>query len=300
MACMCRICNSNEVDNPGDVCELCAIGLDPYAARMGGANPQPNSSVASSAAGASYTPRRSGGRKVLIGGANSLANTDPYGNDMTPVQADPAPQVQVYAAGQMMPQANQAPAVPAQPKTSGRQPATTGITKNITLDNTKKSVLEKWFRSLTKGVPYTLDDDVTMFQVFPDYSGTALNAQGNACDQVIVYGRLNNGEVSENNEVEVFGRRDSRNNIIAKTIRNKASGTVVKAQRVIPLVFIWTVTLFVALMMTLLIAVMGSVGIVWSIVFILCITNLPWVFKLIAALFGIFFAVIKGIFGLFK
>lgn len=76
-----------------------------------------------------------------------------------------------------------------------------------------------------KGIPYALDNDITMFQVFPDYTGTSLNAMGNACDQVIVYGKLNAGAVSENNDVEVYGHRDADNNIVAKKIVNKASGT---------------------------------------------------------------------------
>ena len=82
-----------------------------------------------------------------------------------------------------------------------------------------------------KGVPFTLDDDVTMFQVFPDFTGTSLNVLGNACDQVIVYGRLNNGAVSENNDVEVYGRRDSNNNVIAKTIKNTAKSTAKSANK---------------------------------------------------------------------
>ena len=35
MAYMCKICGTNEVNNPGDVCELCALGADPYAAGFG-------------------------------------------------------------------------------------------------------------------------------------------------------------------------------------------------------------------------------------------------------------------------
>lgn len=31
MAYKCRICGINEVDNQGDICELCAVGQDPYA-----------------------------------------------------------------------------------------------------------------------------------------------------------------------------------------------------------------------------------------------------------------------------
>ena len=237
MAYKCRICGVNEVDNQGDICELCAIGQDPYAQSQ---TPSHGSQVASQPninsnhSNDSYSPKRGANRKVLLNGGTSLANQDPYGNDMT--TSDPQPSVQVYSAGQV-PQTSQqsTTVVNAAPvaKMSGNQPITTGITKNISVDNQKKSILTKWFRALFTGIPFTLDDDVTMFQVFPDFSGTSLNALGNACDQVIVYGKLNNGAVSENNDVEVYGHRDSNNNIIAKTIKNKASGTTINRQELL-------------------------------------------------------------------
>lgn len=299
MACMCRICMSNEVDNPGDICELCAIGFDPYANGLGSGQAPMNNVVSNDSAPVpSGSPKRTGNRRVLLNGGTSIANTDPYGNDMTPAQHTSP--VQVYAAGQIPQQAvvQKSPAV-VKPQTIGAQPATAGITKNITVDNQKKSVLEKWFRSLFKGVHYTLDDDVTMFQVFPDYSGTALNALGNACDQVIVYGRLNNGEVSENNEVEVYGHRDLRNNIIAKKIKNKATGTIVKPQRTIPVGVVWFVTVFVSLLILGILSLLGAEGVAWTIVFLLCLTNAPLLFKIIAGIFGILFSIIKGLFNSF-
>lgn len=79
-------------------------------------------------------------RKVLLNGGTSLSlsNQNPYGNDIT--VTGPQPSVQVYSAGQV-PQTSQqnttivnsAPTV----KVSGNQPITTGITKNISVDNQK-------------------------------------------------------------------------------------------------------------------------------------------------------------------
>lgn len=298
MACKCRICMTNEVDNPGDVCELCAIGMDPYAGGMGGGQVQQNQPVSTPAFGAGVSPKRGGSRKVLIGGGTSLANTDPYGNDMTPTQPEPA--VQVYKAGQVPQQVN-APAPVANTQSgsntqSGNQPLTTGITKNITVDIQKRSFLEKWFRSVFMGIPFAFDDDVTMFQVFPDYSGTALNAQGNACDQVIVYGKLNNGEVSENNEVEVYGRRDSRNNIIAKTIKNKASGSIVKPQKTISAGVMRILGLLFGWLLFTMITSLGVEGIVWAVVIILALTNAPLLLKIVGGIIGIFFSLLKKLF----
>lgn len=244
MAYMCKICGTNEVNNPGDVCELCALGADPYAAGFGAA-PVPQSTGSDSAQPAStgYAPKPGRSRKVLLGGGNAIANTDPYGNDMTVPQPD-AP-VQVYAPGQLPPQ----PAVIQTPqkvsvgKALRGQPITTGIIKNLVIEKQERSFISRWFTTLFTGTPYLMDDEITMFQIFPDYSGTSLNASGNACDQVVVYGKLNHGAVNENNEVEVYGRRDLRNNIVAKTIRNKASGTVCSPRRTISFLMAWILTL---------------------------------------------------------
>lgn len=300
MAYKCRICGVNEVDSQGDICELCAIGQDPYAQNQTSSQSsqfasQPN--INCNQNNSSYSPKRGANRKVLLNGGTSLANQDPYGNDMT--ISDTQPPVQVYSAGQV-PQTSQqnttivntSPVV----KTSGNQPITTGITKNISVDNQKKSILEKWFRALFTGIPFTLDDDVTMFQVFPDFSGTSLNALGNACDQVIVYGKLNNGAVSENNDVEVYGRRDSNNNIIAKTIKNKASGTTITPARTIGQGVVWFITAIVVALLAMMISGLGVEGIIWTVVIILCLTNLPKALKIFGVIIGALFSLIKRLF----
>lgn len=161
-------------------------------------------------------------------------------------------------------------------------------------------MLGKWFRALFSGIPFTLDDEVTMFQVFPDFSGTALNALGNACDQVIVYGKLNSGAISENNDVEVYGRRDSNNNIIAKTIKNKASGTTISPARSIGQAVAWLLTAIVVAILAVLISVLGVQGIICTAIIILCLTNLPLTLKIFGFIFGVIlggmFSFIKGLF----
>lgn len=271
MAYKCRICGTNDVEYSGDICELCAIGQDPYAVaiqRSSGINDEaeyrPQQTVdATSNVGTTYAPRRGKSRKVLLRGGVVVSNTDPYGNSIVPQQDD---SVQVYQAGQAP--ANQPVVINSSDTGAGNakvanknEPLTTGITKNIFVDNQNKSFIKKLFRTLTQGVPYTFDDDVTMFQVFPDYSGTSLNAMGNACDQVVVYGKLNNGTVSENNEVEVYGRRDSNNNIIAKEIYNKATGTTIVPEGTFPAVAVWGIIIAVFLGVCFLaMSVSGSVG----------------------------------------
>lgn len=300
----CRICGVNEVDNQGDICELCAIGQDPYA-QSTTANPSYTSAPQhkhnilsnNNQNSGSYAPKKGANRKVLLNGGTSLANQDPYGNDMTPT--DSQPQVQVYSAGQAPQVAQQnTTVVNSQPvqRVSGSQPLTSGITKNIMVDNQKRSILTKWFRALFTGIPFTLDDDVTMFQVFPDFTGTSLNALGNACDQVVVYGKLNNGAVSENNDVEVYGRRDSNNNIIAKVIKNKASGTTITPARSMGQGAVWFITAIVLALIFMMVSGLGLEGIIWAVVIILCLTNLPKALKIFGVIFGAIFSLIKRLF----
>ena len=305
----CRVCGQNEVDMPGGICEMCAINADPYASALGGYQTTPSGygASSSSATTATYTPSRSSSKRprVLLGGGSAIQNVDPYGNDMTPTSN---PQVQVYSPGHMPATATTtAQANPTITGTSGtsaaqgakvssNQPLTSGISKNIVVDNQKKSILAKWFRALFGGVPFTLEDDITMFQVYPDYSGTALNSMGNACDQVIVYGKLNNGAVSENNDVEVYGKRDSSNNIVAKTILNKASGTTIVPQHTLAPAAVWAITGIVIALVCAVLFSLGVEGVVWVLIILLCLTNLPLVIKIIGAIFGVFFSILRSIF----
>lgn len=295
----CRVCGVNEVDQPGGVCEICAIGEDPYAAAMQGETKEAQNYVDTTANyGSAYSSGKGKSRKVLIGGGASIANTDPYGNSIVP-QEDAQPAVHVYQAGQV-PVTQQDTTVVDETAVSGKtkkssknEPLAAGITKNISIDKQKRSFLEKWFRAAFSGIPFPLDDDVTMFQVFPDYTGTSLNAMGNACDQVIVYGKLNAGAVSENNEVEVYGHRDSNNNIIVSMIKNKASGTTIRPDRIVPAGVVWALTMFVFLMLFCTLGGLGVEGIVWIAVLVLCLTNLPLVLKIMGVIFGFFFTLFR-------
>ncbi len=301
----CSVCGINEVDKPGDICELCAIGQDPYATNISTGNRkmildyQGNSTIEENSSATSYVPKRGTSRKVLLNGGGALSHTDPYGNDISEVPSGQA-SVHVYSAGQV-PQASQSQSTvantePEQIKNSANTPICSGITKNIMVDNQKRSILFKWFRALFTGIPFTIDNDVTMFQVFPDYSGTSLNALGNACDQVIVYGRLNNGAISENNDVEIFGRRDANNNVIAKTVRNRASGTTIVPMRTLNTGAVWLITSFVLIAIIAAVMGLGIEGIIWTVVIVLCLTNLPKVFKIVGVVLGAIFSFVKRLF----
>lgn len=231
MSYKCSVCGMADVANAGDVCLLCS---DPYAQPA----PAPASHLVGNAVPV-QTGFRGSSRKrnILLNGGESVYTGAiiPTANDSSvPVPASGSAQgnVQIYQNGQSGAVSQAAPtqtAVATPSKAASITPITAGITKNVNTDKIERGFLFKWFRSVFAGIPFTFDNDVTTFQVFPDYSGQSLNQSGYACDQVVVYGKVPMGFISENNDVEIFGHRDSQGNIIASTIKNTASGTTVKA-----------------------------------------------------------------------
>jgi hypothetical protein len=302
MAYKCRICGINDVENDGDICELCRVSQDPYAVSGKVVKKVTSSADTFDAGGNTSYPKSGSKRKVLINGGTSVANQDPYGNDMG--FQEPQNTVKVYSPGQAPASkqssstavSNTSPSAQSYTASSGSTPITSGITKNISFDDQKKSFISKWFRAMFTGIPFTFDDDITLFQVFPDYTGTSLTSAGNACDQVIIYGKLNKGSISENNDVEVYGHRDSHNNIIAKTIRNKASGTTVTPMRTINAFVVWLITAALVFMVASVVMKLGVEGLIIAGIVLLCLTNLSIVFKIIAVIFGAIFFILKHIF----
>ena len=263
MAYKCRICGNFDVEEPGGICGMCALGTDQ-----------------------TYVPGKGRSRKIIVNVDEPDVDTDPYGN---PAATAGSSDVKVYEPGQT-PQPAKSSNLPKQAGNTssgstfargGAAPVTSGITKNIAVDKQKTFFLQKLCRTLFGGVPYNLDDEITLFQVFPSYSGGALNSSGNACDQVIVYGKMNAGAIAENNDVEVYGHRDSRNNIIASTIINRATGTVNAPYRVISPLLMWIIVVFTALAIFGIVSSVKLEGMIGIIILILIILNLPFILKLI-------------------
>jgi hypothetical protein len=284
MSYKCSCCGVNDVVHPGDICEVCFLstksGADTHA--------HPSSS--------SHRP------KVLLNGGNDVAGTDSYRNDIgkpayqtptTPDTPSSTPGVPAFDPF-CQPGSSKAGAQTAPGSISGC--LTQGISKNIIRDDPKRSILYKWIRCLFTGIPFTLDNEVTSFQVYPDYSGAANNSSGYACDQVTIFGHINAGTVSENNEVTVFGRRTSKNTIIANKLINVASGASISPTRTLGFIPVWIVTLILAVAAYYAVTTLGVSGIIWVVVALLCLTNLPAVFKLILAIFAALFSGLASVF----
>ncbi len=301
----CHICGMNEVAHPGDVCDICALGEDPYLSELGGnmTQEQPGASYGASRnrrkmvpvqekEETAYIPRQSRGRRVLVGNQPSIVQ-EQGGTD---VQEQPQNQVHVYRPGQAP---VHTPGISGQSAGSGGSQSTSaatlyvtkGIIKNVASDHEQHPLLLKVFRCLFFGVPLTINDDITTFQVFPDYTGQSVNAMGNACDQVNIYGKVNTGVVSENNEVEVYGTRDRHNVIVASKIKNVASGSIVTAYGAITPAVVWAVSAIILLAVGAVALALGAKGIIWLIVIVICLLNLPLILKIFALILGIIFSI---------
>lgn len=296
MAYKCSSCGAHDVENPGDLCELCMTCQDPYLAEMSKNKAPGKIKIPVTPSAKPESTRKGSSRKILLGGGDQGPAAEPEA-DQADDQTNGPPPVTVLAPGQVLNPVGTATGVTGttQSKTAGNipLPLSIGITKNITVDKQEKSFLWKWFRALFTGVPFTLGNEVMLFQVFPDFSGSAVNAMGNACDQVIVYGKINVGAISENNDVEVYGKRDSNNNVVAKKIRNKASGTTISPKHTISTGMVWLITLMFLAFAIFLGLALGIEGIIWVVVMILLLTNLPTVLKISVFMMGIIFSFMK-------
>lgn len=289
----CKSCGQYDVIHPDDICEMCTLMQDPYASTSQNSSDLPltnsNENELNNETGYFPGSRR---RKIFLHGAGA-ADSDISGNDIV-LKSDDTDSVQVYSSGQIptpaashsLHNSNHKNSTVSNQNTVSATYATKGITKNICANNQQQYFLQKWFRALFTGIPFTINDDITVFQVFPDFSGTARTASGNACDQVIVYGTIKPGMISDNNDVEVYGRRDSSNNIIAKSIVNKASGAMITPQGVLSVTGVWGITVCILAILGALLSRLGGQGIITVIIVLLCLANIKLIFKIIGAIFS--------------
>lgn len=238
-------------------------------------------------------------RKILVSGETSTPAPRPA-DDPAVTRASDVP---VYRPGEAAVQQSAPVSVQTSPATSQAAPAQdptgalcTGITKNVANSTQQRGFLVKLADAVFRGIPFTADPDILTFQVFPDYSGTTLTASGTACDQVIVYGKVNAGVVSENNHVRVYGHRDSSNQIVADKIVNTASGMIIVPQNVVSALVVRLAVLAVLLVLAGLFAYIGIPGLALIVVIIICLTNLPLVGKLLLTILCGVFGAIGAIF----
>lgn len=213
---ICRLCGINEVAREGEICELCQLTSQTV--------PMPVSPTQSEKP--LIVTRSKQTTKKHISSTMPPLTTNNY-QVQNPTSTNSAVQNIYSAAGVAQQSVANTSATANYSKPESSSSIVSGIVKNITNDVDQRSGIDKYLTSLFTGEAYPTSSEMTLFQVFPDYTGSALNQQGNACDQIIVYGSLKKGSVCENNDVEIFGRREKNNTIVCSKIVNKASGVTI-------------------------------------------------------------------------
>lgn len=252
MDAVCARCGLVIVDKPGDVCPGCAENMNLDALKYAG--------ISVSGENVPVTDV-SDGTMDMVPPAGSQPN--PATSDTRPAMAedaaDPAPHPKQGSA--------------ASPVSIHEK----GVAKNVVLDIDDRGTMSKWFSALFHGSNFSFDPDITTFQLYQDAGGRTLNSSGNLADQVIVYGKIKAGAISENNIVEVFGRRNNDNTIIAQRIINIDTGTEAKPSLSLSHDIVLVSTIGLAILMIIILGSIGVSGLVSLGLFILFIIFLPWI-----------------------
>lgn len=281
MSYKCASCGIYEVEHEGDICEYCSAATDPYAQAVKQKRTRVGPMINRNAEEEQESDN-AGRRRVLITAGNPNDNSMSTASDTQVYRAGEAAQQSLQGDQWTAPQPVAAKDETVTAKSVGaNQPISEGITKNVVASSANRGIIEKLFTTLFQGIPFTMDPDILTFQTFPDYSGTALNASGTACDQIVLYGKINAGTISENNHVRVYGKRDSANQIIAERIENTASGAVIVPQRTISALWIRLMALAILLAIGVFLYKFGLMGFIWAAVGIFCVTHLRFTWNLL-------------------
>lgn len=282
----CSVCGINDVAFDGGVCEMCAVSDDPYIRIMQRQHgPRSGGPLIHPQIEKDDPPRANRSRQILVGHneANNLIISESV---ETSQDAIPVYKLGHTTVTQPVGTTGIAPA-PASPAPVKNAWVCEGIIKNVQIGVRQRNMAEQLFDALFNSTPMTKVPDVLSFQVYPDYGGTNLTSAGTVCDQVLVYGQVNVGSISENNHVRVYGNRDRQNNIVATKIENTASGTVIQPGKIISPIFICLLILvFGALLFFLVMSAETIVPAIGTLLIIVVgILTLP---KILKFLFGWF------------
>lgn len=303
--CRCRVCGVHEVEYEGAVCELCALGKDTNSSGYGSFGGNNGGSYGGNGGYGSYgnsgngygSNGGNGGGFGGYGGNNSgYGNTgyrEPaggsYGGYSPNTQGG---QVSVYGPGEVM-QNNPGNTGMDRPRGGmsnifHTEPISQGIVRNVGIGNEKHLGITKYFKSLFTGAPYCSDNFVTTFQVYPDEMGSGFNSSGFACDQVVLYGKLTDGMISDNNEVAVYGHRDPNGCIIASKVINRSSGATMRPQHLTPAWVVRLLTVIALAACVIILATTSAENLLLSVILVLVILNLPLLLKILKGIFSVF------------
>lgn len=136
-----------------------------------------------------------------------------------------------------------------------------GIVRNFNEQEIPTFFITKVYRTIFMGLPYVNSNIVNTFQIYDQWTS-------DRGEEVVVYGKIVNGQIPENNIVQVWGKRKSNGTIVAKKIKNETTNTFLRINHSISGVGI-------------LILILGLIGLLFL------ITQINWVGLIVGILSGI-------------
>ena len=117
---------------------------------------------------------------------------------------------------------------------SGRTDYVTGVVQNYQTAPSNESAMQRWMRSFSTGAPYTKEPMRISFNVLDRAGLQDMNLGNVRSVNVQMYGTISAGDISNGNEVEVWGKMKSNQVLYANRVRNKRNGVETEITRAIP------------------------------------------------------------------
>lgn len=304
----CCKCGRNEVSSKYGICEDCAshfIELDDKCPPMirdyvsSGAKPAGGIKVKNKPAKKSAEPVKQSEPFNLIGEANPNNQVSAQlgqHTDVTRTKKPPAPSpTNEHIDSVSLPQPQDTYTV--QPAVQSSRNHVSGYVNNITIQQDSPAFAVRYFRCLFTGVPLSFSEQVISFDMVFDRSGESIDDSGNRSVLVEVYGSSRQNSISQYNHVDVYGRRNHNNVMIANKVVNNDNGVSITTLKISTPVM-WVLTVLVILAVVLVFNKIGIGGVIICALVILAITHPRLVFMIFGFIFRMIWGLIQWLFRL--
>ena len=193
MSTKCAICHKAFVNNPGDICFSCQL-KQPRAEQAAPSNSMPD-----------YLgdPEYTQPKKIV-------PPTIPQ-----PTQKQPLPNYEPYTESNK------------EKDYSGSEGSYSGIVQNLMVNDLRGETMNRWFRSLFYGVPFSVGKKQYVFSIFSQNAYAGANVSGHS---VMFYGNSDYSFLSNNTPVTVYGTKMSDGVILANRIEGTNYGFSMKSR----------------------------------------------------------------------
>jgi hypothetical protein len=138
-----------------------------------------------------------------------------------------------------------------------------GIVQNFQISPSVDTPAERWIKSFFIGVPYTTEPTRISFNVLDRGGLQNMKLGGVNSVNVQIYGSVSSGDISNGQEVEVWGKMNSNQVLHANRIRNKRNGVETTISRAVPasIIRLLTCGTLVTVLLVLFVLIRGVQGI---------------------------------------